>query len=99
MIIVSGTFELEPESLAEALAAARVMAKATRQEPGCLAYAFYVDIENDSVVRVYEEWESPESLTRHFQTPHMAIFRTTLKGLQMRSRSVRRFEVRSITDL
>ena len=99
MIVVSGVIELGADDLAPALAAAREMAQASRAEEGCISYAFYVDTENQAVVRVFEEWRSQEDLELHFQTEHMARFRQAIAGLDIRSRRVQRYEIADVSDL
>ena len=54
MLIVSGVFEIAPSDVPAARDAAEEMARATREEEGCFAYAFYEDIENEGTFRVFE---------------------------------------------
>lgn len=60
------------------LEAARTLASATREEPGCLSYHVGVDIERPSALRLSETWRDIEALRDHFATPHMAAFREVL---------------------
>lgn len=99
MIVVSGLIEVASESLPAAVAAARAMAAATREEPGCLSYAFFTDIESPTRIRVFEEWENAEALERHFRAPHMATFREALAGVEIRSREVKRYEVSAVSPM
>lgn len=99
MIVVSGLIELASESLDNALDAARSMAAATREEAGCISYAFYTDIENPTRVRIFEEWESDEALAAHFRSPHMAVFRAALADVGVRSRDVKRYEVSQVVPM
>ncbi len=99
MILVSGVFVLDPRGRDEAVAAAQQMAQATREEDGCISYAFYVDLEDSARVRVFEEWESEEALERHFQMPHMAAFREALGAAEILSRSVKVYSVSGARDL
>jgi len=99
MIIVSGVFEIDAADRERALEAGRVMARASRAESGCRAYAFYADIEEPARVRVFEEWDDLAALEEHFRTPHMATFRQTLGELRILSRNVHRYEVQQATQL
>ena len=99
MIVVSGVVEIDPEDRDTALEAASRMAQASRQEEGCHAYAFYVDVEDPGRIRVFEEWESQEALDAHFQTEHMAEFRRALGGLRIRGRRIHRYEVSDRSEL
>lgn len=93
MIVVAGDIVVEPDSIPAAAGAAREMAEATRAEPGCISYRFYQSIEDDTVFHVFEEWESEEALSAHFETPHMAQFRARLSDLSIRSRDVKKYVV------
>ena len=65
MIIVGGTFELDP-ALREAFLAGRLeMMRASRAEPGCLEYTFSADPVEPTRVLLFERWESQEALDRH----------------------------------
>ena len=99
MILVSGVFEIDAADRDRAMAAAQVMAAASREEGGCRKYAFYADIEKADRFRVFEEWEDLEALETHFQTPHMAVFRQTLGELRILSREVYRYQVVDSTKL
>ncbi|MEO9515499.1 MAG: putative quinol monooxygenase [Paracoccaceae bacterium] len=88
MLIVTGVFDLEMDHVARLKDAAIEMAQATRDEPGCRAYAFWQDIENPARFRVYEEWDNRERLQAHFETPHMQVWRDALKAGGLLSRDV-----------
>ena len=91
MLIVTGTMEIEGNAEA-AMAAAVKMKKATRAEKGCQTYAFWRDLENPNLFRVYEEWDGIDALQAHGKTDHMAEFRKTLGDIGVRSRDISYFE-------
>lgn len=99
MLIVSGTFEIHPDDCEAALEAARIMARASNDEPGCHSYAFFVDIDQPNRFRVFEEWEDLEALEEHFQTPHMATFRKSLGAFRILGREIYRYETSQRTAL
>ena len=74
MIVVSGTIPLKAETRDEAVRLALDMARATQAEVGCLFYQFYADLADPNLLRIFEEWESDEALSRHLKTDHMAAF-------------------------
>jgi quinol monooxygenase YgiN len=95
MIVIAGTVRIRPETRAEALAAAREMMTATRQEAGCRAYVFSTAADDPDVVCIFEEWESAEALAKHFETPHMTTFRERLPRFVAAAPALRRYEVAS----
>ncbi|MBI1261977.1 MAG: hypothetical protein GC184_09650 [Rhizobiales bacterium] len=92
MIVVTGTVEVGEGSRDQAMALAVEVAQATRQEPGCISYGFYVDIENPQCFRIYEEWESEEALTRHFTMPHMVRFAEGMSDIDVSAMDISKFE-------
>jgi quinol monooxygenase YgiN len=74
MIVVHATGRVKADQLDAAVDAARKMAAATEAEEGNLSYTFSIDIDDPLRVHLFEEWKTPEALTEHFSTPHMAEF-------------------------
>ncbi len=71
MVIVSGEIVVEEGAVDRVRDALRTMEDATRKEPGCLTYAFSVDISAPTVMRIFERWESMDALKAHLKMPHM----------------------------
>lgn len=63
MIIVSGTFEIDPSQPDEALRIGTTMAGASLAEPGCVTYGFWADPTDPARLRVFEEWATAEGST------------------------------------
>ena len=99
MIVISGVIEMGEKSVDAAIEAASIMAAATREEDGCLAYAFYQDVENPCRFRVFEEWRDADALARHFEAPHMATFRAALAGLEITRREIKKYSVSEVGAL
>ena len=69
MIVVGGTFEVEPDQR-EAFLAGRLHAMVrSRAEPGCLEYTFAADPLVPGRVILFERWESQEHLDAHLAVP------------------------------
>lgn len=92
MLVVTGLIEVAEPDIEAARDAAATMAVETRKEDGCLAYAFYEDVEQPGRFRVYEEWTGQPALSAHFETDHMAVFRAVLAGLTITANTVQKFE-------
>jgi len=71
----------------------RTMEQETRKEPGCQTYAFSVDVNDPSMLRIIERWDSMEALERHFKTPHMAAFGAAIGQIQPQSSDVKLYEI------
>jgi quinol monooxygenase YgiN len=95
MIVVAGTIHIDPSNRAAADAAFERVRAATLKEPGCIAYQAYADRADAGVIFMFEKWESPEALARHFQTPHMAEFGAAMGGFGVKGMDVKKYEVTS----
>ena len=74
MVVVAGTIRIRPDRREEAVTAARELSAASLREPGCRAFRFAFDVDDDTLVHVHEEWDDEESLEAHFTTEHFAAF-------------------------
>lgn len=99
MLIVAGTFPINPERREDALAAITDMVTATEQEDGCITYRFYEDLTEPGRFLIYEQWESKEHLAAHFNTPHMATFRSRIPGLLAGTPVIKRYDIAEVSDL
>ena len=67
MVIVGGTFEVEPDQREEFLADRHDMMRKSRAEPGCLEYTFSADPIDPGRVLLFERWESKGALAAHLE--------------------------------
>ncbi len=74
MIVVVGRVATDTERREELIDAGQALARASRQEAGCLGYRLYEDTETENALVFIEEWVSREALTEHFATDHVAEF-------------------------
>lgn len=98
MIIVHGTIPIRPDCREQALKLARGMTEATRSEPGCISYDFYIGLSDPNTLMLFQEWESLEALARHFQTNHMEEFLRALPTVVSGEIITRRYAVQSVDD-
>ena len=99
MIIVAGTIDLDPADIDRARQAGRDMIAATREETGCIEYAFAEDITEPGRIRVFEIWTDEDALAAHGETPHMATWRSTLSSLRVRGRAIKVYGIDGERDL
>ncbi len=98
MIIVHGTFPVKQENRNTALELMRKMSVASRAEPGCVSYEFYIGLTDPNTLLLFQEWESVDALQDHFQTDHMEDFLRVLPEVLDGEPSTRRYEVRNTDD-
>lgn len=66
-IIISGTIDMPPENVEAALEAGKPLIEGALTQPGCLDYDWCPEPLHPGRIRVFERWDSEESLASHFQ--------------------------------
>lgn len=93
MIVVEGWVRMDAAEIERLRPAAVEMMRATKaEEPGCLEYAYAVDLAEPGLLRVIERWASADALDAHFKTPHMAAFNAVLAGAKITGASVKAYD-------
>ena len=92
MIIVEGSARIPEDAWDEAIAAMETMIKASREEAGCIEYAYSRDLLDPNLLRIIERWKDKAALVSHFAEPHMAVFRQALGKVGPPALSVRMYE-------
>ncbi|MTD58513.1 putative quinol monooxygenase [Amycolatopsis pithecellobii] len=99
MIVVSGTMTFDPASHDRVLEAARTLTRETLSEKGCGTYEVWADPDQRGRFRLFEEWDSQESLTAHFASPHFQAFGGRLGELGMEAMDVHRYIDPTVAEL
>ncbi|MEM7689740.1 MAG: putative quinol monooxygenase [Pseudomonadota bacterium] len=92
MLIVIGTAQLGDGAIEAGHDALKAMITASREEEGCIAYGYAVDILDPAIMRITEKWVDEAALVAHFQTPHMAAFQKALGELDISIIDVKKFQ-------
>ena len=79
-ITIIAKFKLldQPEKVKEELFS---LVEPTRNEKGCVDYIFYQDIEDESILMLYENWESNGDLEAHMNTDRFKNTFSKIEGL------------------
>jgi|SRR5580698_4291064 quinol monooxygenase YgiN len=67
VVIVAGTFTVDPARRAEFLEGRLESIRASREDRGCLEYTMSADAVDASLVRLFEMWTSLDDLQAHVQ--------------------------------
>ncbi|WP_442583589.1 putative quinol monooxygenase [Mesorhizobium sp. ASY16-5R] len=93
MLLITGTFRIRPEKLAEARPVMETMILASRAEDGCVNYSYAVDLLDGGLVHVAEAWRHRAALDAHFASAHIARWRATWPTLGITDRDLTLHEV------
>jgi quinol monooxygenase YgiN len=67
MLIIAGTFEVDPRRRDEFIAGKVDAMRESRAEAGCIDYVFSADPLEPGRVHLFERWESKEHLAPHLE--------------------------------
>lgn len=90
MIIVEGSIRISDPQLARPAMVAMVLA--SREEDGCIDYAYAFDLLDPLLVRVSERWTTREALAAHLVSEHIGVWRSTWPDIGISHRSLRLYE-------
>ena len=94
-LIVAGTVRVAPEKLEALRPHAIDMIRATRQEHGCIAYAFSDDLAQPGLIHIFEIWRDEEALKAHGASEHMKVWRAAAGALGVADRQLKTYEIAS----
>lgn len=57
----------------EVLQTVRVILASIRREQGCISCHYYMDVEDESVFCLKEQWDSRENLDNHFRSERFGV--------------------------
>ncbi len=99
MIVVVGRVASDAERREDLMRVAQAVARASRQEEGCISYRICEDTETGNGFVFVEEWADEEALQRHFRTEHIAEFMRSLPGTLAGTPDVKFHTIASTRDL
>lgn len=99
MIVVVGRVQTDADRRDGLIQVGQTVAKASREEQGCISYRMYQDTELESEFVFVEEWESDEALQRHFATSHVREFMQAILATLVAPPDVKFHTIASTMDL
>ena len=92
MLIVTGSVEARPDTIARILELGLAHVRRSRLEPGCLLHSIHRDVENELRVVFIEQWEDAKALEDHFHVPASGEFVREAAALAVRPPEMSIFE-------
>ncbi len=88
MIIITGALRLPHGMIETARPHIATLIAATRQEPGCLLYAWAEDVLEPGLIRMIEHWRDWPSFVAHDRSPHATVFKAALDAIGLLDREM-----------
>jgi len=99
MIVTIGRVSTDADKRDDLIRIAQAVARASREEDGCIDYRVYEDTERDNDFVFVEEWESEDALQRHFAMPHLVEFMRSITGALAGAPEVKFHTIERTVDL
>ena len=71
MLVVHGTFHIDPTAVASLRALLEPVRAATRREPGCISYDWAQSLEDPGTIYSVEIWRSRQDSDAHMKSDHV----------------------------
>ena len=98
VIIMQGSIPIKSGQFDVALAMARDLVMATRNEAGCITYEFYRGLSDPDTLVIFQEWETKDALVNHLSTPHVEAFLRRLPEISDGGITTRRYLVQEVEE-
>ena len=98
MIIVKGSIPVKTAHREEAVDLVQRLARASRDEHGCLAYEVYIQADAPEVIMVWQQWSDLDALETHFASDHVDSFLDAIPDLIEGQVTSARFDVSAFED-
>ncbi len=88
MLLITGTFRIPREKIAEARETMEHMILSSRKEAGCINYSYAEDFLEPGLIHVAEAWSDRRALDAHFASDHLARWRAIWSSLNITDRDL-----------
>lgn len=92
-LVIAGTVRVPSDNLAAFRPHMLAMLEASRAEDGCLTYSYAEDVAEPGLIRVFEAWRDQAALDAHFQTQHMATWRSHWPAFGVTDRRLSAYDI------
>ena len=98
MIIIAGTLRIRADMREQALEIFQQMMQSSQAEAGCISYHFYTDLQDPTLMFVFEQWADETALQAHGWSPHMVEFRKARATFIAGDVNIQRYDVQQVKD-
>lgn len=93
MIVLNAIIPVDPDSREQAVEAATELAQASREEDGVVDYRVTADLEDENVLRIFEQYEDDDAVDAHMESDHFLTFQGQVPEFAGGEVELHRFEV------
>ncbi|WP_254536884.1 putative quinol monooxygenase [Halomarina litorea] len=99
MILQYAIIPIDPDSHDEAIEALTELGQRSREEEGVLEYRVTTDVDDDAVIRIFEQYEDEEAVEAHMTSEHFEAFQEQIPDFVGGEVELYKYEVSDSTQL
>ncbi|WP_436348711.1 putative quinol monooxygenase [Natronorubrum sp. FCH18a] len=99
MIVIHASFPIDPDRRETALEEISQLVEKSHAEDGVLTYQAMTDLQDPTIIRIFEQYEDETALKSHTMSAHLQAFQDTLPELLAGEPEVIRYEIENETPL
>jgi quinol monooxygenase YgiN len=99
MIVLNATIPVDPDSREQAVEAATDLAQASREEDGVVDYRVTADLEDENVIRIFEQYADDDAVNAHMESDHYKAFESQVPEFAGGAVELYRFDVSEKSQL
>ncbi len=99
MLVIAGVVRIDPAHRDEVIGAAIEVMQKVRNQTGCISYVVATDLEDSTVLHLFQEWQSEEAHRAHLADPRVESVLLRVGSLGVREVAVQQYEIASISPL
>lgn len=99
MLVLHAKFPIDPERREDALELADHLVEQSNEEDGVIDYRAAVDVQDETVLRFFEQYEDAAAVEAHEESEHFGRFEAELPDLLAGEPEVLQFDVDGVTEL
>lgn len=92
-IIISGTVDIDPAQMDDAMVAAKPLIVGALTQDGCMDYDWCPDPTTPGRIRVFERWTDEEALKNHFSNHWYTDMRESMGSFDIRGADVLKYKI------
>jgi quinol monooxygenase YgiN len=99
VLVIAGSVRIDAGVRDELIGTAIDVVRELRKQVGCTHVAVSADLEDPSVLHLFQTWDSPAALMANIGSPEIAAIRDVVGKLGIREMSILRYDVDSVATI
>ena len=99
MYVIAGKFTVKPEYKQQLIDMSKALIPQSLGEAGCITYGFYEDQATLGDFLFFEEWQSREAISQHFEMSYFQDFAKKFPEMIIDEASIKIYQVSTVENV